>query len=153
MKLHYGVLNHSQTVLQVFCSHLTLNWNHFSELTFCVHIAFRILQMTHGTNQNFPCWSRDFFLFPWRFDPACTFFHFFFTGNDEAVADTSRRVGGALARKSALKNRLNDAIKRLQATERGEDLKHNLSFICSFTDIKINVWENRWFLAYWSFLK
>ncbi|KAF5919960.1 hypothetical protein HPG69_014326 [Diceros bicornis minor] len=45
---------------------------------------------------------------------------FFSTGNEEAVADTSRRVGGALARKSALKNRLNDAIKRLQATERGD---------------------------------
>ncbi|KAJ8779747.1 hypothetical protein J1605_012234 [Eschrichtius robustus] len=42
------------------------------------------------------------------------------SSNDEAVADTSRRVGGALARKSALKNRLNDAIKRLQATERGD---------------------------------
>ncbi|XP_030874033.1 laminin subunit alpha-4 [Leptonychotes weddellii] len=40
--------------------------------------------------------------------------------NDEAVADTNRRVDGALARKSALKNRLNDAIKRLQATERGD---------------------------------
>ncbi|KAF3831845.1 hypothetical protein GH733_000657 [Mirounga leonina] len=40
--------------------------------------------------------------------------------NDEAVADTNRRVDGALARKSALRNRLNDAIKRLQATERGD---------------------------------
>ncbi|XP_008582107.1 PREDICTED: laminin subunit alpha-4 [Galeopterus variegatus] len=43
-----------------------------------------------------------------------------FSNNDEAVADTSRRVGGALARKSALKNRLNDAVKQLQATERGD---------------------------------
>ncbi|KAB1275245.1 Laminin subunit alpha-4 [Camelus dromedarius] len=42
------------------------------------------------------------------------------SSSEEAVADTSRRVGGALARKTALKNRLNDAIKRLQATERGD---------------------------------
>ncbi|XP_070306037.1 laminin subunit alpha-4 isoform X2 [Odocoileus virginianus] len=42
------------------------------------------------------------------------------SSSDEAVVDTSRRVGGALARKSALKNRLNDAIKRLQAAERGD---------------------------------
>ncbi|KAK1338098.1 hypothetical protein QTO34_001208 [Cnephaeus nilssonii] len=40
--------------------------------------------------------------------------------NEEAVADTSRRVGGAVARKSALKSRLNDAVKQLQATERGD---------------------------------
>ncbi|XP_006157079.1 laminin subunit alpha-4 isoform X2 [Tupaia chinensis] len=40
--------------------------------------------------------------------------------NDEAVADTSRRVAGALARKSVLKNRLNDAFTRLQAAERGD---------------------------------
>uniref|UniRef100_G1SXN3 Laminin subunit alpha-4 n=1 Tax=Oryctolagus cuniculus TaxID=9986 RepID=G1SXN3_RABIT len=44
------------------------------------------------------------------------------SSNEEAVADTSRRVGGALARKSALRNRLNDAIKRLQATERVRNL-------------------------------
>uniref|UniRef100_H0X4C4 Laminin subunit alpha 4 n=1 Tax=Otolemur garnettii TaxID=30611 RepID=H0X4C4_OTOGA len=42
------------------------------------------------------------------------------SSNEEAVADTSRRVGGALARKSALKNRLNDAVKQLQAAERGD---------------------------------
>lgn len=54
------------------------------------------------------------------------FFGFFSIGNDEAVADTNRRVGGALARKSALKNRLNDAIKRLQATERGKDHRQEL---------------------------
>ncbi|XP_064216839.1 laminin subunit alpha-4 isoform X3 [Aotus nancymaae] len=42
------------------------------------------------------------------------------SSSDEAVADTSRRVGGALARKSALKTRLNDAVKRLQAAERGD---------------------------------
>ncbi|EPQ18620.1 Laminin subunit alpha-4 [Myotis brandtii] len=42
------------------------------------------------------------------------------SSNDEAVADTSRRVGGAVARKSNLKSRLNDAIKQLQATEKGD---------------------------------
>ncbi|XP_006840046.1 PREDICTED: laminin subunit alpha-4 [Chrysochloris asiatica] len=42
------------------------------------------------------------------------------SNNDEAVADTSRRVDGALDKKSALKNRLNNAIKRLQAAERGD---------------------------------
>uniref|UniRef100_A0A8I3WXD2 Laminin subunit alpha 4 n=1 Tax=Callithrix jacchus TaxID=9483 RepID=A0A8I3WXD2_CALJA len=42
------------------------------------------------------------------------------SSSDEAVADTSKRVGGALARKSALKTRLNDAVKRLQAAERGD---------------------------------
>ncbi|XP_010596568.2 laminin subunit alpha-4 [Loxodonta africana] len=42
------------------------------------------------------------------------------SSNTEAVADTSRRVDGALVRKSALKNRLNDAIKHLQAAERGD---------------------------------
>ena len=64
--------------------------------------------------------------------PTCASFGFFSTGSDEAVVDTSRRVGGALARKSALRNRLNDAIKRLQAAERGEDLKQNLSSsVCS----------------------
>ncbi|XP_037376153.1 laminin subunit alpha-4 isoform X1 [Talpa occidentalis] len=42
------------------------------------------------------------------------------SSNEEAVADTTRRVGGALARKSALKNRLSDAVKRLQAAERGD---------------------------------
>uniref|UniRef100_A0A8C0X704 Laminin subunit alpha-4 n=1 Tax=Castor canadensis TaxID=51338 RepID=A0A8C0X704_CASCN len=42
------------------------------------------------------------------------------SSNGEAVADTSRRVGGALVRKSTLKNRLNDALKRLQAAERGD---------------------------------
>ncbi|XP_055472145.1 laminin subunit alpha-4 [Psammomys obesus] len=42
------------------------------------------------------------------------------SSNEEAVADTSRRVGGALWRKGALRDRLNDAIKRLQATERGD---------------------------------
>ncbi|XP_055980995.1 laminin subunit alpha-4 isoform X1 [Sorex fumeus] len=42
------------------------------------------------------------------------------SSNEEAVADTSRRVGGALSRKSFLKHRLNDAIKQLQAAERGD---------------------------------
>ncbi|XP_077855423.1 laminin subunit alpha-4 isoform X3 [Macaca mulatta] len=42
------------------------------------------------------------------------------SSSDEAVADTSRRVGGALARKSALKTRLSDAVKQLQAAERGD---------------------------------
>ncbi|XP_012409861.1 laminin subunit alpha-4 [Trichechus manatus latirostris] len=42
------------------------------------------------------------------------------SSNNEVVAGTSRRVDGALARKSALKNRLNDVIKRLQAAERGD---------------------------------
>ncbi|VTJ58627.1 Hypothetical predicted protein [Marmota monax] len=42
------------------------------------------------------------------------------SSNEEAVVDTSRRVGGAMARKSALKHRLNDAVKRLQAAERGD---------------------------------
>jgi hypothetical protein len=58
----------------------------------------------------------------------------FFTGNGEAVADTSRRVGGALVRKSTLKNRLNDALKRLQAAERGKDHRESLevsSKVCS----------------------
>lgn len=45
------------------------------------------------------------------------------SSNQEAVADTSRRVGGALVRKSVLRNRLNDAIKQLQATERGDTQK------------------------------
>ncbi|XP_006879090.1 PREDICTED: laminin subunit alpha-4-like isoform X2 [Elephantulus edwardii] len=42
------------------------------------------------------------------------------SSSDEAVADTSRRVNEALARKNYLKNRLNDAIKHLQAAERGD---------------------------------
>ncbi|XP_077018813.1 laminin subunit alpha-4 isoform X2 [Tamandua tetradactyla] len=42
------------------------------------------------------------------------------SSDDEAVADTSRRVAGSLARKSALRNRLNDVIKQLQAAERGD---------------------------------
>ncbi|XP_028902955.1 laminin subunit alpha-4 isoform X1 [Ornithorhynchus anatinus] len=42
------------------------------------------------------------------------------SSNDPAVADTSRRVSGALSRKDALKDRLTDAIKKLQATERGD---------------------------------
>ncbi|XP_042526413.1 laminin subunit alpha-4 [Dipodomys spectabilis] len=40
--------------------------------------------------------------------------------NEAAVADTSRRVSGALSRKDVLKNILNDAVKRLQAAERGD---------------------------------
>ncbi|KAM5256538.1 laminin subunit alpha-4 [Ctenodactylus gundi] len=40
--------------------------------------------------------------------------------NEEVVTDTSRRVGGAQARKSALKYRLDDALKQLQATETGQ---------------------------------
>lgn len=70
------------------------------------------------------------FLDPW------VLFFYFSTGSGAAVADTSRRVDGALAKKSALKSRLNDAIKQLQATERGKDhreLKPPL-----FTGIKIN---------------
>ncbi|ERE85268.1 laminin subunit alpha-4, partial [Cricetulus griseus] len=42
------------------------------------------------------------------------------SNNIEAVADTSRRVGGALWRKGALRDRLSDAVKRLQAAERGD---------------------------------
>ncbi|XP_004673841.1 PREDICTED: laminin subunit alpha-4 isoform X2 [Condylura cristata] len=42
------------------------------------------------------------------------------SSNEEAVADTGRRVGGALARKSALEHRLSDAVRRLQAAERGD---------------------------------
>ncbi|XP_075801564.1 laminin subunit alpha-4 isoform X1 [Microtus pennsylvanicus] len=42
------------------------------------------------------------------------------SSNDEAVADTSRRMGGALWRKGALRDRLNDAVKQLQAAERGD---------------------------------
>ncbi|KAI5943732.1 Laminin subunit alpha-4 [Manis javanica] len=42
------------------------------------------------------------------------------SSSDEALADTSRRVNGALERRSTLKHRLNDALKRLQATERGD---------------------------------
>lgn len=42
------------------------------------------------------------------------------SSNEEAVGDTSRRVGGALTRKSAIKHRLNDVIKRLEAAERGD---------------------------------
>ncbi|XP_043858988.1 laminin subunit alpha-4 [Dromiciops gliroides] len=42
------------------------------------------------------------------------------SSNEEAVADTSRRVDGAQARKSVLKNRLNEAIKKLQTAERGD---------------------------------
>ncbi|XP_042117995.1 laminin subunit alpha-4 isoform X1 [Peromyscus maniculatus bairdii] len=42
------------------------------------------------------------------------------SSNDEAVADTSRRVGGALWRKGALRDRLSDTVKRLQAAERGD---------------------------------
>lgn len=53
--------------------------------------------------------------------PPGTFLCFFSAGNDEAVADTSRRVGGALWRKGALRDRLNDAVKQLQAAERGKD--------------------------------
>ena len=64
---------------------------------------------------------KQIFFFPWHPGPTGTSFNFFSTGNDEAVADTSRRVGGALARKSALRNRLNSAIEQLQATERGKD--------------------------------
>lgn len=51
-------------------------------------------------------------------------------GSEEAVADTSRRVSGALTRKSALKHRLDDAIKRLQAAERGKI--YTASTVCSF---------------------
>lgn len=53
--------------------------------------------------------------------PPDTFLCFFSSGNDEAVADTSRRVGGALWRKGALRDKLNDAVKQLQAAERGKD--------------------------------
>lgn len=42
------------------------------------------------------------------------------SSNDEAVADTSRRMGGALWRKGALRDRLNDAVKQLQAAEQGD---------------------------------
>nr|XP_045009937.1 laminin subunit alpha-4 isoform X2 [Jaculus jaculus] len=42
------------------------------------------------------------------------------SSDGEAMADTSRRVGGALARKGALRSRLNDAVKRLLAAERGD---------------------------------
>ncbi|KAK7835265.1 hypothetical protein U0070_017801, partial [Myodes glareolus] len=42
------------------------------------------------------------------------------SSNDEAVADTSRRMGGALWRKGALRDKLNDAVKQLQAAERGD---------------------------------
>ncbi|KFO20646.1 Laminin subunit alpha-4 [Fukomys damarensis] len=42
------------------------------------------------------------------------------SSSEEAVADTTRHVSGALARKSALKHRLEDAMKRLQAAERGD---------------------------------
>ncbi|XP_023561906.1 laminin subunit alpha-4 isoform X2 [Octodon degus] len=42
------------------------------------------------------------------------------SSSEEAVADTSRRVSGAFTRKSALKHRLDDAVKRLQAAERGD---------------------------------
>ncbi|XP_075410771.1 laminin subunit alpha-4 isoform X2 [Tenrec ecaudatus] len=38
----------------------------------------------------------------------------------EAVADTSRRVDGALARKNALKSKLDNAFEHLQAAERGD---------------------------------
>lgn len=72
-------------------------------------------------------------VFSWHSGPTGTFFAFFSSGNDEAVADTSRRVGGAVARKSDLKSRLNDAIKQLQATERGKDrteLKPHLFVPC-----------------------
>lgn len=47
------------------------------------------------------------------------------SSNEEAVADTSRRVDGAQVRKNFFKNRLNDAIKQLQAAERG-DTQHRL---------------------------
>lgn len=53
--------------------------------------------------------------------PPGTSLCFFSTDNIEAVADTSRRVGGALWRKGALRDRLSDAVKRLQAAERGKD--------------------------------
>ncbi|XP_072499170.1 laminin subunit alpha-4 isoform X3 [Notamacropus eugenii] len=42
------------------------------------------------------------------------------SSDEQAVADTSQRVDGAQARKSILKNRLNEAIKKLQAAERGD---------------------------------
>ncbi|XP_068933119.1 laminin subunit alpha-4 isoform X1 [Petaurus breviceps papuanus] len=42
------------------------------------------------------------------------------SSDEQAVADTSQRVDGAQARKSALKSRLNEAIKKLQASERGD---------------------------------
>lgn len=42
------------------------------------------------------------------------------SSSDEAVADTSRRVGGALWRKGALRDKLTEAVKQLQAAERGD---------------------------------
>ncbi|XP_037698538.1 laminin subunit alpha-4 isoform X3 [Choloepus didactylus] len=48
------------------------------------------------------------------------------SSNEEAVADTSRRVGGALARKGTLRNRLSDVIKQLQAAEREGDAQPRL---------------------------
>lgn len=53
--------------------------------------------------------------------PPGTSLCFFSTGSDEAVADTSRRVGGALWRKGALRDKLTEAVKQLQAAERGKD--------------------------------
>ncbi|KAG8510968.1 Laminin subunit alpha-4, partial [Galemys pyrenaicus] len=48
------------------------------------------------------------------------------SSNEEAVADTSRRVDGALAKKSALEHRLSDAVRRLQTAVRG-DVQQRLS--------------------------
>lgn len=42
------------------------------------------------------------------------------SSSDEAVADTSRRVGGALWRKGALRDKLTEAVKQLQTAERGD---------------------------------
>lgn len=67
--------------------------------------------------------------------PPGTFLCFFSTGNDEAVADTSRRVGGALWRKGALRDRLSDTVKRLQAAERGKDPEPQ-GPKCLSTDVK-----------------
>ena len=88
---------------------------------------------------SFPWYKPEFFSLKQRFHhptpqslPCLYSFGFSSTGSDEAVVDTSRRVGGALARKSALRDRLNDAMKRLQAAERGEGPNQNVSSsVCS----------------------
>ncbi|XP_074043499.1 laminin subunit alpha-4 isoform X3 [Macrotis lagotis] len=46
------------------------------------------------------------------------------SSNEQAVTETSQRVDEAQARKSVLKNRLNEAIKKLQAAERGDAEQH-----------------------------
>lgn len=92
------------------------------------HAIFTMLQIVLPVQSEFLLLTWSFS--SWHSGPIGTFFGFFSTGNEEAVTDTSRRVGGAVARKSALKSRLNDAIKQLQATERGKDrseLKPHLS--------------------------